>query len=363
MSVQIFSRINPGDFFCDKTVTTDPVTLVRVEDRRMTTSFSTLEMRQHLGVTTLSQRLQYTHGEKERRLIRMKNKNYVFVYGTLRKHEANHHFLKEARCISQQCWTHGILYDTGNGYPAMVSGGQRVYGELYEVTAEQLKRLDILEGYKGVGRDNHYERSTQVIHTDFATSEAYVYVYSQPIRDFKEIRFGDWKCHRYLQQGEFLYFAYGSCMDTERFEDAGVKHQFDRVIGCGVAESYSLAYTRKSRDGGRADLIESNEQVEGKVYQITSETLPYLYRREGVTANIYRPAFIEVKINNKLYKNVLTFFVVEKEDEVAPPPHYATEILRGAKGFVSEAYYQKLVDDLNVKFGKGVWSCEISIKV
>jgi gamma-glutamylcyclotransferase (GGCT)/AIG2-like uncharacterized protein YtfP len=283
----------------------------------------------------------------------MKNRNHVFVYGTLRQHEANHRLLKEARCVSRQCWTNGILFDTGYGYPAMVpSPCQRVYGELYEVTDEQLKRLDELEGYQGVGKDNHYDRITQVVHSDFATSEAYVYVYSPPYRsDSTEIKFGDWKVHRYLEQDELLYFAYGSCMDDERFQDAGVKQQFERVIGCGVVQNYSLAYTRKSHDGGRADLIESIEHVEGKVYQITSETLPYLYRREGVTANIYRPAFLDVTIHHKTYRNVLTFLVVDKEDEVAPPPHYAAEILRGAKGFVSDYYYQKLSNDLNVKFG------------
>ena len=280
----------------------------------------------------------------------MKN---VFVYGTLRQHEANHALLKGARCISRQCWTNGILYDTGFGFPAMVpSSHERVYGELYEVTAEQLQRLDRLEGYHGLAKDNHYDRITQVVHTDFGTSEAYVYVYSPTRRsDLTEIKFGDWKCHRYLQQGELLYFAYGSCMDEERFQHAGVKQQFERIVGCGMLENYSLAYTRKSHDGGRADLIESMEHVEGKVYQITSDTLPYLFRREGVTARIYRPAILDVTIHQKTYTDVLTFLVVEKEDEVAPPPHYAAEILRGAKGFVSDGYYQKLVNDLNMKFG------------
>ncbi|OIJ16439.1 hypothetical protein BKP37_05995 [Anaerobacillus alkalilacustris] len=283
----------------------------------------------------------------------MKNRNHVFVYGTLRQHEVNHRLLKEAKCISRQCWTNGILYDTGYGYPAMVpSPRQKVYGELYEVSAEQLHRLDELEGYKGVGKGNHYDRITQVIHSDFATTEAYVYVYSRSHQcDFPEIRFGDWKCHRYLQQDELLYFAYGSCMDDKRFQEAGVKQQFEAIVGCGVAENYSLAYTRKSHDGGRADLIESMDHVEGKVYQITSETLSYLFRREGVTAHIYRPSFIDVTINHKTYRNVLTFLVVDKEEEVAPPPHYATEILRGANGFVSDRYYHKLADDLNVKFG------------
>ncbi|KAA9023952.1 gamma-glutamylcyclotransferase [Niallia endozanthoxylica] len=286
-------------------------------------------------------------------MIEMESVYRVFVYGTLRKHESNHYLIEKAKCVSSQCWTNGILYDTGNGYPGMAaSTSKRVYGEVYEVTAKQLKQLDVLEGYEGEGMDNLYDRITQVVHTDFGTIEAYVYVYtSETIYELDEIRFGDWKCHRYLQQDELLYFAYGSCMDDERFKRDNVKHQFERVLGCGIVKNYSVAYTRKARDGGRADLIESAEHAEGKVYHISHETLDYLYRREGVAAQIYRPAFITVIIDGIIYKNVLTFLVVDKEEEVAPPLHYVTEILRGAKGFVSDNYYQMLVDDMHHKFG------------
>lgn len=91
--------------------------------------------------------------------------------------------------------------------------------------------------------------------------------------------------------------------------------------------------------------------MEGKIYHISRDTLTYLYRREGVAAHIYRPAFIDVTIDGKTYRNVLTFLVVDKAGEVAPPMHYVTKILRGAKGFVNDSNYQKLVGDLQNKFG------------
>ena len=277
----------------------------------------------------------------------------VFVYGTLRQHEENSYFLHGAKCLSSQCWTYGILYDTGCGYPAMeTSRNKKVYGELYQVNHEQLKRLDHLEGYEGDEKDNLYDRITQTIYTDTGTIQAYVYVFlPDQTANLEKISFGDWKCHRYIKQDELYYFAYGSCMDDERFQLAGVEMQFEHVVGCGIANNFSLAYTRKAHDGGRADLIESGEQVEGKVYQIEQKTLHYLFKREGVHAQIYRPAFIEVTINGTLYQNVLTFLVIEKEEETAPPEHYAIEILRGAKGFVSEEYYKKLQSDLAEKFG------------
>ncbi|WP_077618171.1 gamma-glutamylcyclotransferase [Bacillus sinesaloumensis] len=283
----------------------------------------------------------------------MKKLTKVFVYGTLRQHETNHYLIKDARCLSRQCWTNGILYDTGFGYPAMIqNSAKRVYGELYEVTSQQLHRLDQLEGYRGEGEDNHYERITQVVHTDYDTFEAYVYVYPSSIpTKLDEIKYGDWKCYCYLKQEELYYFAYGSCMDTERFQQAGIANQFERVIGRGIAKDFSLAFTRKAHDGGRADLIESTESAEGKVYLINRATLTYLFRREGVNIGIYRPAFIDVKIEDKTYSNVLTFLVIDKEEELAPPEKYMMEILRGSKGVVSSSYYQKLVDDLESKFG------------
>lgn len=277
---------------------------------------------------------------------------HVFVYGTLRQHERNHHLLHGATCLAKHGWTHGVLYDTGLGYPAMAQHKlKRVYGELYKINQEQLQALDHLEGYVGKGKSNHYERLTQEIYTDHGTFEAEVYVFSPTnVNQLEEIPYGDWKCHQYLEQDKFLYFAYGSCMDDERFRLAGVHEQFQQIKGCGLAKHFSVAYTHRATDGGRADMIESDQWVEGKVYEINKETLIYLFKREGVHTNVYRPAFIDVEIDGILYHPVLTFLVIEKCKEEAPPMHYANEIFRGAKGFVSDVYYRKLQEDLRKKF-------------
>ncbi|WP_078380078.1 gamma-glutamylcyclotransferase family protein [Sutcliffiella halmapala] len=282
----------------------------------------------------------------------MKETFLVFVYGTLRRHERNHFLLKKAKNIAKQCWSTGILYDTGCDYPVMTPhNSRRVYGELYEVNQAQLKSLDFLEGYTGNERTNNYDRILQTVYTDKETVEALVYVQSTTkIGNLNEIKYGDWKCQKYLAQQELLYFAYGSCMDDERFCLSGVQEQFKDVKGCGIAANYSLAYTRNSLDGGKADLVESDEYVEGKVYRIKNEALPYLFKREGVAFSIYRPAFLDVCIDSVIYQDVLTFLVVDKVEEVAPSEYYVTQILRGAKGFVSEVYYKKLQDDLNKRF-------------
>jgi gamma-glutamylcyclotransferase (GGCT)/AIG2-like uncharacterized protein YtfP len=86
-------------------------------------------------------------------------RHYVFVYGTLRRHERNFCLLNNAELVAAQAWTNGQLYDTGFGYPAIQESRTGVvYGELYLISEEQLRRLDELEGYSENSRNNLYNR-------------------------------------------------------------------------------------------------------------------------------------------------------------------------------------------------------------
>ncbi|RSK27625.1 gamma-glutamylcyclotransferase [Bacillus sp. HMF5848] len=268
----------------------------------------------------------------------------VFVYGTLRKGEGNARLLDGATCLAEQCWTDGALFDTGYGYPAMKQSQlDRVYGELYAVSDADLKRLDHLEGYIPGGTNNLYERIEQTVYTDKGSFTAFVYVASNSSLVKKHILSGDWKLYQFENShSKIVYFAYGSCMDDVRFKKQNVHHYFQNVIGSGKLHGYTLRFTRKALDGGRADIVEEGGVVEGKLYDITADALDYLYGREGVKAGCYRPAFIEVEYNGLLLKNVLTFTVVDKEAETAPPDHYMQEIIRGGTGYVSEQYLMVL---------------------
>ncbi len=280
-------------------------------------------------------------------------KHTVFVYGTLRKHEKNHGFLVNAKCLAQQCWTHGFLYDTNLGYPGMVAGQGRVYGELYQVTEEELKAIDRLEGYEEGRGGNQFERVRRPIYTDWGMKEAFVYFLVDVNQSNQTpVIYGNWRCRSLLDKEYILYFAYGSCMDHERFRLHGVDSLFQDILGKGTLKGYSLRYTHHSSvDGmGRADLVEGDGYVEGKVYQIQQEALQYLFHREGVHNHTYRPAVIDLEIDGKQIKDVLTFFVVNKKEEVAPPNHYALEILRGGQGFLSERYLEEVRRDLKEKF-------------
>lgn len=286
---------------------------------------------------------------------------YVFVYGTLRYHEPNHPLLATSERICEQCWVHGRLYDTGYGYPALglspssqantQDSGARTYGELYKVSVETLRQLDMLEGYYGPGQENYYERVIVTVHTDRGAREANVYVFPEiAVTKLQPVPSGDWVVYSILEherEEPLLYFAYGSCMDHQRFLVDGVEHYFQDIVGRGVLSGYTLKFTRRAHDGGRADIVEIGGTVEGKVYRIPREAVSYLHRREGVEAGIYRPTFVDIVVDapdGASLNRVLTYTVVDKESvEHRPPSWYLEEILRGSKGFVSEEYRRTLM--------------------
>lgn len=281
------------------------------------------------------------------------NERLVFVYGTLRKHLRNASYLVSSACVAQQGRVSGRLLDTGKGFPAMVRERRHtVFGELYRVPLETLHELDILEGYEGEKGRNHYERIRCKVYTDFGTYSAYTYVYRSPEKDpdASWIESGDWKCHLYMKRLPKYYFAYGSCMDDKRFREDRVAHKFSRMLGKGVLNGYSLRFTLERPDGARADIVEDGGTVEGKVYRIDREALGYLYYREGVHQKTYRPVFVDIHIEGKVIRDCLTFVVIDKQREKAPPVWYAEEILRGAKGTVSQAYFKRLQSELRSRF-------------
>ncbi|MBV7504507.1 gamma-glutamylcyclotransferase [Bacillus sp. sid0103] len=123
------------------------------------------------------------------------NKQLVFVYGTLRKNQRNHHFLRNASCIVRECWTVGELYDSNLGYPFLVTVlSGRVSGELYQVDDIQLESLDHLEGYTGSAETNYYDRIEQLVKTDLGSFRALVYVLpsGKQTGNMERIESGDW---------------------------------------------------------------------------------------------------------------------------------------------------------------------------
>jgi gamma-glutamylcyclotransferase (GGCT)/AIG2-like uncharacterized protein YtfP len=69
----------------------------------------------------------------------------VFVYGTLKRGQVNHHCLAEARWLGEAELSGLVLHDLGP-FPMAVPGDGCIQGELYGVEPAALLRLDHLEG-------------------------------------------------------------------------------------------------------------------------------------------------------------------------------------------------------------------------
>ncbi|KEP24956.1 MULTISPECIES: gamma-glutamylcyclotransferase [Bacillus] len=263
----------------------------------------------------------------------------LFVYGTLLKHEEHHEaYMKESSPLAKSAWINGRLYDTGAGYPACILAGKStVYGELYEVTAETLNKLDALE--------EGYDKQEMDVMTDQGPKAAVAYTLSeQKASGLKEIESGSWKEYRLWQRKplSFYYFAYGSCMDDARFKLAKVDHYFKRIVGGGALDRFTTRFTLVRPDGSRADMVEDGGETEGVLYEVPFDAIRYLYKREGVYEGTYRPAFVDVKMGDQVYEDCLTFLVLQKSEEIAPPGHYRSEIEKGADLYLSEAFRKKI---------------------
>ena len=126
----------------------------------------------------------------------------VFVYGTLKRGLANHDRIFYGHEIKiSKAWTSGNLYDTGWGFPAMISGqrseeeveaqtDRKVHGELIEFEDDKLlEKLDRLEGFIQEGSNaNFYDRIERSIHCENGELKAWVYVLNPN------------RCHRHTTQ-------------------------------------------------------------------------------------------------------------------------------------------------------------------
>lgn len=137
-------------------------------------------------------------------VLRTRNKpEFIFVYGTLRKHAAT----LMSHLLAQHCEFHatgsmcGVLYEVA-GYPGAVQSNDaadRVMGELYRVR-EHEELLEQLDAYEECGPQfptpHEYIRKLLPIQLDDgSTVVAWVYVFNRPVEQLQKIVSGD-----YLQQ-------------------------------------------------------------------------------------------------------------------------------------------------------------------
>lgn len=133
----------------------------------------------------------------------------IFVYGTLRTDQGNWRWALAGNTVSE---VHGtvagmVMHDNGAfpfAYPTS-DPADVIHGDLMHVKPDLydkvLGSLDSLEGYKGPGRFNLYERGIVPVTLDDGTIEqAYAYYashdyYANHVRRLPRVTSGDWLIH------------------------------------------------------------------------------------------------------------------------------------------------------------------------
>lgn len=111
----------------------------------------------------------------------------VFVYGTLRRGEANQHLLRAARCLGRHKTEPRYTMFSLGAWPAITDGGNTaIVGDVFRVDTPTVAMLDEFENHP-----NEYVRRR--IETPFGN--AWVYIYRQTPTAAVVVPSGDW-CDR-----------------------------------------------------------------------------------------------------------------------------------------------------------------------
>lgn len=120
----------------------------------------------------------------------MHDPQLVFVYGTLKRGQDNHHLLEKANYIGkahtlQPKWQ---MFSLG-AFPGVVEGDKEIYGEVYQVGFNGMNSLDHLEGHP-----SFYERKLVDVGIyggkkgDECVSKAWMYIFKGDTTDCMPLR-------------------------------------------------------------------------------------------------------------------------------------------------------------------------------
>lgn len=111
---------------------------------------------------------------------------HIFVYGTLKRDGSNHSYMHGQRFVGEALTApYFRLYDLG-GYPGMVADanqGLNIQGEVWEVDAEALKRLDELEDIEG----GEYAREVIPMLAPYDSTPVEGYRFLLPVTGYRDI--------------------------------------------------------------------------------------------------------------------------------------------------------------------------------
>lgn len=132
---------------------------------------------------------------------------YLFVYGSLMEGFFNYQKALVGKIISRKrAYTKGELFHIENkGYPALIEGSNKIYGELLELPDEEqlLAKLDKIENFNNISDfDNEYIREIAEIQIEnqSISIQAYVYKYNldancNRLDNLVPVKSGMWREH------------------------------------------------------------------------------------------------------------------------------------------------------------------------
>jgi len=140
------------------------------------------------------------------------------------------------------------------------------------------------------------------------------------------------------------YFAYGSNMNQEQMKKRGI-HFLERThtILRGYRLEFNKLASRNPQEGYANIVPNENEIVEGILYEISKSDLSILDSYED-TPKHYNQIKVNVKLDDEQEIEATTYIAnsAKVREGLNPTREYLNRIINGAKGILSETYYQKL---------------------
>lgn len=247
--------------------------------------------------------------------------NHVFVYGSLKRGEYNHKWLGRSTFIKRARLAGAEMYSMG-AYPMVILKGMRssvVHGEVFQLDAAGLDRLDVLEGYPSL-----YDRKVLTLSDG---SQAWVYYGTEDqVQGHRRISLGDWQ--------STPVFSYGSNMNHVQ-----LRRRCPHWDGSGMVARLDgwrwgiVKQANESYDEGYAGIIpDPDSHCWGVVNHLSIEDRRKLDRSEGVGWGHYRHEQVIVNCVGGEALKVLAY-VPETEvlsDDLCASRDYAERILAGA---------------------------------
>ncbi|MEB3200012.1 MAG: gamma-glutamylcyclotransferase [Synechococcaceae cyanobacterium] len=244
----------------------------------------------------------------------------VFVYGSLKAGEANHHWLAGARSLGRRRLVGAVLHDLGPYPMALLQpGGGVIHGELYGVDAKALARLDQLEDVPA-----EYLRSLRPL-SDGAM--AWVY-HGRPaqVLGSPSLPLGDWRSTPVLH--------YGSNLDPVR-----LRQRCPGWDGQGLVvhlPDWHWAIDKRSRggDSGCAGIRpRAGSHCWGVVTHLNRTDVAALDGHEGVSLGHYVPQQLTVEAECGARFPVRTYVpaAAHRREGLRPAAPYREHILAGLR--------------------------------